>query len=315
MSMTYLQFKNIALKLLNRYSARGTELDPTKTADIRLKIQDFINAELMDLASTTGKIAAVSTFVHKPFYNELSRDTSAIKQHVPGTDFAVELVGAKAYWFECVGPATITVDEETSADVWTNLTTITVASTVTTFTAYKGLITASDATNAVRLNFSGSYLYPFRNYVLYPYTFETEAAIQQHRPRFIYSLPTDFLKMNNLVVRKETRQEVPEVNFTLDMANKTISINRYVEGEYIINYYRKPTYITITGVDATDDAQIVDVNEDAAYVLALGVASIVVAKQDPATSVLLNNLYESKKANLTGNDGVYVQSQVPLSGW
>lgn len=314
MSMTYGSFKDITLKVLNKYSARGTELDPTKTADLRLKIQDFINAELMDLASTTGKIAAVDTFVHKPLYNELARDTSAIKQHVPGTDFAVELVGAKAYWFETVGPATITVDEKIGG-VWTNLETITVADTVTKFAEYKGLITPSVATNAVRLNFSGNYVYNFRNYILYPYTFSSASVVQQHRPRFVYTLPTNFLKMNTLVVRKEIRQEVAEVNYTLDVANKTISINRYVEGEYVLNYWRKPTYITITGVDATDDAQLVDVNDDAAYVLALGVASIVTAKQDPATSGYLNNLYEAKKANLTGNDGVYVQSQVPLSGW
>jgi hypothetical protein len=94
-----------------------------------------------------------------------------------------------------------------------------------------------------------------------------------------------------------------------------LSINRYVEGEYILNYWRKPTYITITGVDATDDAQIVDANADGIYILALGVASLITAKNDPATSVLLNNLYEAKKSNLTSSDGVYVQSQVPLSGW
>ena len=68
-------------------------------------------------------------------------------------------------------------------------------------------------------------------------------------------------------------------------------------------------------MDAVDDAQTVDVRDDGAYIMALGVASLITAKNDPATSVLLNNLYEAKKSNLTASDGVYIQSQVPLTGW
>jgi len=312
--LLYGNFSDLVLKVLNKFSARGTELNPTKTADIRLKIQDFINAELMDLASTTGKIAAKKSYVQKPVCNTLAYDTSSIKQHLPDVDYAISLVGAKAYFFEAVGPATVTIDESISG-VWTNLATITIASTVVEMTEYKGLLTPSSATNTVRMNFSGSYLYAYQNYILYPYTFSSNALVQQHRPRFIYDLPTNFLKMNTLIVRKDSRQEVEDKTYILDLTNKKISINRYVEGEYILNYWRKPTYITITGVDATDDAQTVDVNDDGAYVMALGVASLVSAKNDPATSVLLNNLYEAKKANLTSSDGVYVQSQVPLSGW
>ncbi len=313
--MTYGDFKDIVLKLLNKYSARGTELTASKTADIRLKIQDFINAELMDLASTTGKIPAQEIYVHNPVCNDYSYDTSSIKQHLPGVDYAVELIGAKAYFLEATGPATITIDEETSDDVWSNLVTITIASTVTNFTEYKGLLTPSSASNAVRINFSGNYIYSYRNYILYPYAFPSALTVQQHRPRFIYNLPADFLKINNLIVRRDTRQEIEDRKFILDMKNKTISIERWVVGERILNYWRKPTYITISGVDAIDDAQTVDVNDEGAYVLALGVASLVTAKTEPETSVLLNNMYEAKKANLSSSDGVYMQTQTPICGW
>jgi hypothetical protein len=312
--MIYSTFNDLVLKLLNKYSARGTELNPTKTADIRLKIQDFINAELMDLASTTGKLPAKKSYVQKPVCNGLSYDTSSIKQHLPGLDFVVTLVGAKAYFFEAVGPATVTIDESVGG-VWTNLETITILDTVTEMTEYKKLITASDVTNPVRMNFSGSYVYSFQNYILYPYAFPADASVQQHRPRFIYALPIDYLKMNSLTVRRDSRQEVEDKTYILDLTGKTMSLNRYVEGEYILNYWRKPIDIIITDVDATDDAQTVDANADGIYVMALGVASLVTAKNDPATAVLLNNLYEAKKANLTSSDGVYVQSQVPLSGW
>ncbi len=312
--MLYGEFSSIVLKILNKFSARGTELNVTKTADIRLKVQDFINAELMDIASTTGKLAAVKTYVQKPIYNEIAKDTSSIKQHIPGTDFAVNLAGAKAYFFETTGPATITIDEYVSG-AWVNLETITVASTVVEFAEYKGLITPSSTANTVRLNFSGNYIYNFRNYILYPYTFPSADDVQQHRPRFVYDLPADFLKINNVAKRVDTRQEVAETNFILDLKNKTISFLRTTEGEFILNYWRKPTYITITGVDATDDAQTIDAVDEAVYILAYGVASIVVAKSDSATSAYLNNLYEAKKANIIGTDGVYIQSQVPLTGW
>ena len=198
--MLYSNFQDLVLKLLNKFSARGTELNVTKTADIRLKIQDFINAEQMDLASTTGKLPAKKSYVQKPVCNALSYDTSSIKQHLPGVDFAVSLVGAKAYFFEAIGPATVTIDESIGG-VWTNLETITIADTVVEMTAYRKLITASSATNTVRMNFSGSYVYSFQNYILYPYTFPTDALVQQHRPRFIYDLPTNYLKMNSLTIR------------------------------------------------------------------------------------------------------------------
>lgn len=311
--MNYGEFQDIVLKVLNKFSARGAELNPTKTADIRAKIQSFINAELMDLASTTGKLPAKESYVQKPVCNSLAYDTSSIKQHLPGQDFSVSLVGAKAYFFEATGPATVTIDEQIDG-AWVNLETIDIPE-ANAMTEYKKLITASDSTNTVRLNFTGNYIYAFQNYILYPYDFSSDEKVQQHRPRFIYPLPDDFLKMNTLIVRKTVRQEMEDKTYLLDMANKTISLNRYAEGEYLLNYYRKPIYIEITGSAVIDDVQIVDANEDALYILAFGVASITTAKNDPATSVLLNNLYEAKKANLTGNDGVYIQSQVPLSGW
>ena len=312
--MNYKELKEHTLQLLNKYSTRGKELAPTKTADIRLKIENFINTELMDLATTTGKLRASKTYVIKPIYNELSRDTSSIKTHLPGQDFAIELPGAKSYFFEVQGPATVTVDEFADG-VWVNLETIAIAETVPEFTEYKGLITASSDTCRVRLNFSGNYIYNYRYYVLYPYTFPAEEDVQQHRPFFLYDLPADYLDTENVMIRRDQRQWVPCVGYILDIANRRIGLNRYQEGEVILNYYREPVLIAITGVDEVDDAQIIDATPDGAYALALGVASLVTAKNDPAASAYFNNLFEVKKANMLSGEGMYTQAIISVNGW
>lgn len=312
--MNYGQLHEQVLMLLNKYSTRGKELAPNKTADIRLKIEGFINTELMDLATTTGKLRASKTYVIDPVYNEVSRDTSSIKTHLPGTDFAIELAGAKAYFFEATGPATVTIDEEVSG-AWVNLRTIAIADTVTEFAEHKGLITPSDAANPVRLNFSGDYVYSYRNYILYPYAFSSDADVQQHRPYFLFDLPDDFLDAENVMIRCDVRQWRPHVGYIIDLASGKIGLDRYQEGEVMLSYYRKPTPITLTGVEETDDAQVIDATPDGAYALALGVASLVVAKTDPATSAYFNNLYEVKKANMLDTKSVYAHNIISVNGW
>ncbi len=312
--MDYGQLQTQVLQLLNKYSTRGKELAPSKTADIRLKIESFINTELIDLATTTGKLRASKTYVVKPVYNELSRDTSSIKTHLPGTDFAIELTGAKSYFFEAQGPAAVTVDEYIDGE-WVNLEAITIIETKPEFTEYKGLITPSSDTNRVRLNFSGDYVYNYRYYVLYPYTFPAAEEVQQHRPHFLFDLPDDYLSVENVMIRRDKMQWVPNINHILDLANHKIGLNRHQEGEVILNYYRKPVLIALTGIEEVDNAQAIDTTPDGAYALALGVASLVTAKNDPATSAYLNNLYEVKKANMLDNESNYTQAIISVNGW
>lgn len=311
--MNYGQLKDQVLQLLNKYSTRGKELTPTKTADIRLKIENFINTELLDLATTSGKLKANKTYVIKPVYNERGYDTSNIKTHLPGVDFAIERTGAQSYFFEAQGPATITIDENID-NSWINLKTIIIDSSQLEFAEYKGLLTPSDINNTVRLNFSGDYVFGFRNYILYPYSWPSEEQIQQHKPYFLFNLPVDYLDAEAIWINQGSSW-LPYANYILDAANLQIGLNRYQEGEVLLNYFRKPTLITITDIDEVDDAQIIDATPDGAYALAIGVASLVTAKNDPATSAYLNNLYEIKKANMLVSHNSYNQSIISVNGW
>jgi len=251
--VNYEQFKAHVLKLLDEYSSRGAVQGSIKTADQIFKAQDFVNDALYDLASTTAKIPAVFTITHNPLYNELARDTSSIKKHLPGVDYAIELVGARACFFECNGPATVLIEEYNSG-AWSTLETIAIT-VQNTFVEYKRLITPTVATNNVRLRFSGNYPYDFRNYVLYPYAFPTQNDVQQHRPHFIYDLASNYLKINNVMVKKDQRQYVPNLTYILTH-DKKLGLNRYETGEYLVNYWRKPADLTFTGDETTDNTQV-----------------------------------------------------------
>lgn len=312
--MNYGQLKDLVLQLLNKYSTRGKELAPTKTADIRLKIEGFVNAELMDLAATTGKLRASKSYIVKPVCNEISRDTSSIKSHLPGVDFFIELPGAKSYFFETQGPATVTIDEYIDGD-WVNLETIIVSDESTSFEEHKGLIESSSSDSRIRLNFTGDYVYNYCNYILYPYSWPSPEQVQQHRPHFLFDLPDDYLDIENVMIKRDVRQWMPYTNYILDLASMQIGLNRYYEGEVILNYYRKPKLITVTGIDEVDDEQEIDATPDGAYALGLGIASLVTAKNDPAASAYFNNLFEVKKSNMLSSSSSYTQAIITVNGW
>lgn len=295
---TYGQIKTRSLRLLDEYSTTGIV---STTLDVLGRLQVFVNDAIYDLATTTAKIPDKYVIAHNPFYNETSRDTSSVQKHLPDVDFAIQLAGAKSYFFEANGPATVTIDESI-AGVWTNLATITIASTVTTLTEYKGLITASAATNAVRINFSGTYAYDYANFVLYPYTFPDAASVQQHRPYFLYDLPTDYFKFNFIEVRKDIRQWIPYTNYRLDEVDKKLGIYRYDIGEYLVHFWRKPTLLTFTGVEVTDDAQVIDtgISPDAIQIIPYFIAahSLIAEGDTTGKGTMLLNMYEQKKANI-----------------
>lgn len=313
--MQWIEVKNQIRALMDELSSRGAILAGIKVADILLKARYFVNPVLYDLATTTAKLAKTKNYTLNPLMNLLNQDTSTIKKHLPGIDVAYELVGAKSCFFECSGPATVTIDEKING-VWTNLQTITISSSVTTLTEYKRLITASSSTNSIRLNFSGLYAYDYRNYILYPYTFPTETDIQQHRPSFEFNLPTDFLKLNQWLAKSESRQYKPYSNVTM-LPTKKFAINRYESPlELQLVYWRKPTLLTFTGVDAVDDIQELDCTEDAAQIVFLGVASrCLISEKDETAGIVIRNDYEAAKSGLPGNDTGYSGNLVTNVEW
>lgn len=259
------------------------------------------NDATMDLASTTAKIPAVQYLTINPVLNELNRDTSSIKKHLPGTDFSIELAGAKSCYFELDGPGTVLIQEQVNG-VWNTLSTIT--STDSVIKEYRRLINASNPANNIQLVFTGDYPYDFRNFVLYPYAWPTEDQIQQFKPFLIYDFPTDYLKFNKVMIKRDQRQYV-QLNSDFQLRpDKKIAINKYLApAEVEVHYWRKPILLVSTNNDTTDSALELDINDDAARVIPYYVAGqIVISEGDLSKGLTLINEYESKKNSLVGND-------------
>lgn len=324
MALTYGYTRKHALKLLDEYATDGTV---NTTDDVLVKIQDFTNDAMVDLASSTAKIHGEYFIAQNPVRNELAYDTSKIQTHLPDVDFTVELTGAKSYFFEATGPATVVIEEYVGG-AWVALPTpisISIASSVTSFAEYKGLITAADVANKIRIRFTGSYVYKYRNYILYPYTWPSANDVQQHRPFFEYALPSDFLQLDNIMIKKETRQYISYVNYIL-RSDKKIALNRYdAPAEFMLHYWRYPTLFTYTGVEATDDAMVygIDtvnstyrVSDDAALVIPFYVAGhVLLSEGNPQGGITLLNVYETKKTTLVTNLINYQGAIFNATGW
>ena len=302
---------------IDELSSRGTILPTTKVADLQMKLKYYINPLLFELASTTGKLGATKNYTLNPVDNALAGDTSSIKKFI-GTDFTVELVGARAYYFQANGPASVYIEEYVSG-AWVALPTplvVTIASTVTELTEYKGLITALNTANKIRLRFSGTSPYDYRNYKLYTYVWATAAEVQEHRPEFKFTLPTDYLKLNSMNIRKDVRQFVA---FTPDKWEEPSSfwVNRYLGPcEIQLKYWRKPTLLTWTEPADIADASVIDATADAVNILALGLAArAMIAEKDETSGMVLQNLWEAAKAQLPGNDGTYSGTVVSTTEW
>lgn len=230
------ELRDLALKLVNDYSADGQVLPTPDTADFRLAIVDFLNVAYYK-AIEFSKIEAVHRITHNPVPNLLHKyDSFDMLQHLD-EDIMVEATGAKSYYFEIDGEATVYV-EERIGDTWTVLDTITVPNTVSGFTAYRGLITASDPANSIRIRFSGDYPYNIRNRALYGYTFPSAEKVPPYQPYVYYKLPDDYISLNKIVRNDDERLHENLTNYYIE--GEYLVINYFYTGSFDVHYYRRP---------------------------------------------------------------------------
>lgn len=325
MSITFGNTRTATLALLDEYDTDGVI---QTTADVTVKIREFTNKAMIDLATSNARIPGEKYIVQAPVKNEVTYDTSSIITFKPGdSDISISLLNAKACYFEIIGPATVVIEETADGVTYSTLETITVSSSVTTFTEYRRLITPSLSTNTVRLRFTGSYIFYLRNYILYPYAWSTAAEVQQHRPYFIYDLPTDFLELNYVMVKKNTRQYIPYKDYII-RPDKKISFNRYdAPVEFLVHYWRYPTLFTYTGIEVTDDAMVYGIDsanstyrisDEAALIVPNYVAGYIFMSEGVSglsIGLTLLNLYEAKKANIIGYKIGFSNKVENVSGW
>jgi len=315
MAIKYGEIRRSTLKLLDDYSSRGNVLAPIKVADYGFKIQQVCNESIMELASTTAKLPKTLLIPHNPIKNSLYDDTSSIRQHIPSIDFSIVLGNAKSVSLESTGPATIVIEESSDGTAYSPLETITIESSVTTFMEYKRLISPSLPTNTVRLRFTGDYVYLFRNYVLYPYSFPDEASIPSHSPWRRIETPTDFLDLNYVEIRRDARQFLPYTNFIKTPENE-LFVNSF-EGpcEFLIHYWRKPNLLTFTGVEATDDELEIDLRDDAALIICYNCAGTIQNSEETGKGDGYLKKYTEKRLNLISSASSQTGTFSNLFSW
>ena len=313
--INYGQVRTATLKILGEFSSRGNVVPQSKNADFNFQIQQITNESIMELASTTAKLPKTLLIPHNPIKNSLYDDTSSIRQHIPSIDFSIVLGNAKSVSLESTGPATIVIEESSDGTTYTPLETITIESSVTTFVEYKRLISPSLSTNTVRLRFTGDYLYLFRNFVLYPYSFPDVNSIPSHSPWRRIETPDDFLDLNYVEIRRDARQFLPYNNLIKTPENELFFNNLEGPSELLIHYWRKPNLLTFTGVEATDDELEIDLRDDAALILAYNIAGTIQNSEEEGRGDGYLKKYTEKRMNLISSNSSHVGTMVNLFKW
>ena len=262
--MTLLEAINKTRILLNNWSSDGVLIDgdtDTAAKDYILRMPALFDIAQKQIA-TVKKIVSLKKISQYLPDNQLSTAYPFDVVPYTGTEIDYEAVGSLAYNFEVDGAATVKVQEETAEDTWTTLTTVTHTTPVGEFTAYNGVIAASDTDNSIRLQFTGSSAYNIRNVALWNVAFASASVVPDYKEYIEYSMPSDFWKLNKVLLKGQAitgDSHVVKPDFY--WINKTTFAIRYdVRGEYTIEYFAYPTTVD----DDTADDYEFEIDEDAA---------------------------------------------------
>ncbi|NLE06030.1 MAG: hypothetical protein GX638_14690 [Crenarchaeota archaeon] len=303
-----------AIKLINEYSNNGSLIntDDGNYLDYSLRMKDLANDAQMEIARFI-KIPDVHSITQWPAYNLLGTHLGFDMEHFePGTDRYYTASGAKSYYFEVDRPCTVYIEEETSG-VWTILDTL-VITDITQFTGYKGNITASDPTNAVRLRLTGSYPCTIRNRALFKNSYPTDDDVPIYKPFVPYELPDDYMEFDKIMRWYDQRQYqlfTGDYRFT---GKKTVEINWFLDGQFDIHYFKLPTEID---KDTDDDYEFeIDVNAQTLIPYYIGGHVLIDQPSKQNVALFLKQQYDTKLANLSNSEKQYQTGEiVSIRGW
>jgi hypothetical protein len=282
--------RNLFLKarvLLDEYTDDGVLIPEAEVADMMAKsilLADLAQKELHKI----GKLYNTFEFTNKPAPNLLGLfsnfeiiDFIGDAQYYPNSS---GIAGAKAYYFEADGEGTVKIEENQSG-VWTALTTISIPNTVTSPTAYKGLITPLSSTNNIRLTFSGTTHFRHSGRCLFSYPFAV-TKIPDYRAWIKKTMPSNFQSRDQIIEETATRQYQNAVSYKWE-GWKDLYINYYFEGNVRIVY--KPIPTTLTTIDS-----VLEIDD----ITAQAIVYYVAARLAPFENKELVNFFEGKYGEL-----------------
>ncbi|AEG59369.1 hypothetical protein [Desulforamulus ruminis] len=133
-----------------------------------------------------------------------------------------------------------------------------------------------------------------------------------------YNLPEDWLELNYAGYTQGQRLEqvFPTGLFRITPDRRLILAPNRHPSEIRFYYVRRPVDLIFTGDDAADEAQTIDLPEDAARIAAYNVAGQVLLSEGELTKgTMLINQYEAKKENLVIHDGKLPVEITDALGW
>jgi hypothetical protein len=301
--------KTKALQYMREYSNNANIISSTVNADYTLAFNNAADTACKKIA-TIKKIISTYSFSRNPIINQLGLLTGFdIQQHLNVDLIDTMAIGSQAYYFEIDRQCSVYIEEQVGG-VWTILSTIIVPNTVTSFTAYKGLITPSSVLNQVRIRFGGLYPYNIRNRYLCQYTFPTVADIPDYTPYVKYTMPSNFMKLKGIVHKTDPR--VYEHMSSYYWENKRVLVvNYYLTGSFDIEFYTYPADITSTTADNYEFELDVDACEAIPYFM----GAMALIEENPSISTILLNLYQAELSNLDQLDTGVATMVLSLNPW
>lgn len=289
--MNLLEAKQRALSLMAEYSVDGVLTPDGDNADYLNRMNRFADVAQKEIAQVK-KIHAVYSISNNPIKPQQGLLSGFdLKQHLPGTDIIDTYTGSKAYYFEVDNVADVYIEENING-VWTNL--VTINNTVKgQFTAYKGLISASNVANQIRLRFSGSYVYNLRNKALFEYSFPTANDVPIYRPYVKYDMPSDFMELNKVIQQTDPRSYKEMIAYHWE-GKRTFVLNYYELGSFDVHYYKYPTTITSTTADTYE----FEVDTEAQEAIPFFLASKTIFDENQTLAIQLLNEYQVKLSRL-----------------
>lgn len=289
--MNLREAKEKALSLMAEYSIDGVPIPDGENADYLNRMNRFADTAQKEIAQVK-KIHAVYSISNNPINSQQGLlQGFELKQHLPGVDIIEAYTGSKAYYFEVDNVADVYIEENVNG-VWTAL--VTINNTVKgQFTAYKGLTNASNPDNAIRMRFSGNYVYNVRNRALFAYAFPTANDVPIYTPYVKYQMPADFMELQKVIQQTDPRQYKEMIAYYWE-GKRTFVLNYYEHGSFDIHYYRYPTTITST----TSDTYEFEIDTEAQEAIPFFIASKAVFDENQTMAIQLLNEYQIKLSRL-----------------